>query len=205
MSGTADLACLERWTSGVCSLFRLSDGRYFLDETYLARRHVLTPEQGAQIAGLMRLDPDYRSERFDDVVAAYASAAGVAPGQMLVSIASPYLVHLNTDGKAMVITATSPPPEAASTDTAHAPNAMARQFGEEIANICQVIDAYAAKNLPLPRSSARRLREVATAIGASGGTATMMEALNEANRIYKRSGLLFTRYHTETAAESLVR
>lgn len=211
MSGTGELTCTERWTAGVCTLFRLSDGRYFLDETYLARRHVLTPPQGAQIANLMRLDLEYRSERFDDVVAAYAAAAHVTPEQMLAPIDTPYLVHLNTDGKAMVITALPPPGWQAPTETTAGaappspPPSPARQFGEEIASICQIIDAYTAKNLPLPRSSTRRLREVAEAIGASGGAATITDALNEANRIYRRSGVVFARYHADASTQAIMR
>lgn len=210
MAGTGELTCTERWTAGVCTLFRLSDGRYFLDETYLARRHVLTPPQGAQIANLMRLDLEYKPERFDDVVAAYAAAAGVTAGEMLAPIEPPYLVHLNTDGKAMVITALPPPGWHAAEETpapaAAAPGPTpARQFGEEIASICQIIDAYSAKNLPLPRSSTRRLREVAAAITGSGGAATMTDALNEANRIYKRSGVVFARYHADASTQALQR
>ncbi len=209
MSGTSELTCTERWTAGVCTLFRLSDGRYLLDETYLARRHVLTPAQGAQVANLMRLDLEYRVERFDDVVAAYASAAGVTAEQMLAPIDTPYLVHLTTDGKAMVITALPPPGWQAPTEAPPpAPPAAAtpaRQFGEEIASICQIIDAYTSKNLPLPRSSTRRLREVAEAIAASGGAATMTDALNEANRIYKRSGVVFARYHADASTQAIVR
>ena len=208
MSGTGELTCTERWTAGVCTLFRLSDGRYFLDETYLARRHVLTPPQGAQIANMMRLDLDYKPERFDDVVAAYAAAARVTPEQMLAPIDMPYLVHLNSDGKAMVITALPPPGwQAPAATAANAPPSPgpARQFGEEIASICQIIDAYNAKSLPLPRSSTRRLREIAEAIAASGGAATTTDALNEANRIYRRSGVVFARYHADASTKAIMR
>jgi hypothetical protein len=212
MSGTGEPTCTERWTAGVCTLFRLSDGRYFLDETYLARRHVLTPPQGAQIADLMRLDLAYRPERFDDVVAAYAAAACVTPEQILAPIDTPYLVHLNTDGKAMVITALPPPGWHAPTQTAASaappappPPSPARQFGEEIASMCRIIDAYTAKNLPPPRSSTRRLREIAEAIAADGGAATTTDALNEANRIYRRSGVVFARHHADAATQAIMR
>jgi hypothetical protein len=94
---------------------------------------------------------------------------------------------------------------AADVVSAPPPPGPARQFGEEIASICQIIDAYNAKSLPLPRSSTRRLREIAEAIAASGGAATTTDALNEANRIYRRSGVVFARYHADASTQAIMR
>jgi len=90
----SDLRCEEQWTAVGATLYRLSDGRYWLDAMFTDEQGFLSSDRGAALATHMKPRDEYGGEPLDNVLTVYQANSGRSFDEMTRDIPQPYAVEL---------------------------------------------------------------------------------------------------------------
>lgn len=91
---TADIRCIAQSTAVGATLYRLSDGRYWLDAVLVAQQGFLSAARGSTLAVHLHPHPDYGSEPLDTVLAIYQANTGRPVDEMTGDFPDPFTLQL---------------------------------------------------------------------------------------------------------------
>lgn len=96
---TEKLRTTGRWISILVNLYRLSDGRYWLDDVHMNKQFIVTAEIAEQLIPLMAPYQGYQGEDLDDLQACY----GIPEGEIPPDLPLPYGLSIDPAGPAVAI------------------------------------------------------------------------------------------------------